>query len=386
MAPEQDYYDALGLARRGRALRAAAPRRRRALRAAAPRRPARRCSGARPVDGRSADDVAIKKAFRRLALKHHPDADGSPEGAREFARICEAYDVLSCARTKGAYDLYGEAALKASADGGGCGYTFDAAAGPGATFARFFGMSNPFEALNSLAAHFERLTTQAKPAPGKQLELDLPVPLEEIHAGCVKVVSHTRSVPGEGGAPAAQQRSLTVAVEPGLPDGTRYVFEGEGDAEPGGAPPGAVVVVLGSAPHPVFRRGVGADLVARVQLPLLQALAGGAVSITTLDGRVLRVPLEEVVTPGLSMRVAGEGMPIPGGGGARGDLVLEFELRFPATLSQQQKALLRAALLLPARVSAAQAKALRAFEAAFTHPATGWSAGVLKGAAGEEGE
>lgn len=84
-----------------------------------------------------------------------------------------------------------------------------------------------------------------------------------------------------------------------------------------GALPGTVVLLLRGAPHPVFSRCLASDLVAAVPLPLVRALTGGSVSINTLDGRVLAVPLQELVTPGLTMRVAGEGMPLPGGGGAK---------------------------------------------------------------------
>eukprot|EP00879_Flechtneria_rotunda_P027026 GHRR01028885.1.p1 GENE.GHRR01028885.1~~GHRR01028885.1.p1 ORF type:complete len:187 (+),score=70.72 GHRR01028885.1:939-1499(+) len=169
--------------------------------------------------------------------------------------------------------------------------------------------------------------------------------------------------------------NLTADIKPGLLDGTHFMFQGQGDAAAANQPAADIVLLLKSAPHPVFRRQL-ADLVACVQLPLLQALVGGAVSIQTLDGRVLSVPLEDIITPGLTIRVPGEGMPIPGGG--KGDLTLEFALVFPTHLTQQQKMLIKAALFLPAKPDQAQSKALRAFEAAFRDTAHGWSTGVVK--------
>ncbi|KAI8474951.1 MAG: radial spoke protein 16 [Monoraphidium minutum] len=366
---------------------------------------------------RNSDDVEIKKAYRRLALKHHPDVDASDEAAAAFALVGEAYDVLSNPRTKGTYDLYGVQQLKKGAEGEDP-YAFDAHAGPRAVFERFFGTSNPYEALEVLSSRFERLTTAKAPPPPPQKVADLVVTLEELYAGCSKVVVHNRvmQLPGGGGdeagggggaAAVAEPRRLAVQIEPGMPDGTTFVFQGEGDAAAPGLPPGPLSLVLRAAPHARFERR-GADLVMRVRLPLLNALAGGAVPIKALDGRVLSVPLDEVVTPGASIRVPGEGLPRLGGGGAKGDLVLEFDLLFPSNLSQQQKMLLRGALLLPPKPDAAQArgrtgarrqgrgwrlcsasgtkaapfeaaKALRTFEAAFRDSQHGWSTGVLPG-------
>ncbi len=89
------------------------------------------------------------------------------------------------------------------------------------------------------------------------------------------------------------------------------------------------------------------------------------------------MPLECIITPGASIRVPGEGMPLPNG--AKGDLIVSFELLFPAHLTEGQKLLLRAACHLPGKLDEVQAKAMRAFEAAFRDESHGWSAGFAKG-------
>lgn len=140
--------------------------------------------------------------------------------------------------------------------------------------------------------------------------------------------------------------------------------------------PGPVVFVLRSIPHKLFSRR-GADLVHRVTLPLYQALVGAAVEIQTLDNRVLSIPIADVVTPGYTQVVPGEGMPKPAGGG-KGNLILEVDLLFPTTLTETQKMLIKSAFFLPTHPTKEQAKALREYESAFRDPLKGWSTALPK--------
>lgn len=173
-----------------------------------------------------------------------------------------------------------------------------------------------------------------------------------------------------------------------------------------------MVFVLKSLPHKRFARR-GADLVHKVVLPLYQALVGASVEVQTLDNRyvawdgmletclsvkgastllpcggaakcavhdtadllyrrrTLTLPIADIVTPGYSQVVPGEGLPKPAGG--RGNLILEVDLLFPHTLSETQKMLIRSAFFLPPHPSKEQTKALRAYESAFKEPLTGWA-------------
>lgn len=328
---------------------------------------------------RSADDLAIRRAYRRLALQFHPEINKEEGAAVEFNRVCEAYDVLSDPKRKGSFDLYGEDGLKDGVSDGQGGvkggtYHFDPEVTPQHVFSRFFGCHNPYQALDAISAQFEAMTTQDTPKPGKNKVYPVELTLEEIFHGCLKKVTHKRKVLLDSGEYLEEPRILTIDVKPGLPSGTRFVFEGEGNKTPK-KEPGPVIFVLKPLPHPRFQRR-GPDLVHKITLPLYQALIGTAVEVPTLDSRKLSVPIADMVKPGYSTVVFGEGMPKPGGGpGARGNLIVEVELLFPTGLSEPQKTLLKAAFFLPSGqpVNEKQSKALRDFEAAFKDPKEGWA-------------
>jgi len=331
---------------------------------------------------RNADDLTIRRAYRRLALKYHPEISKEAADIGEFNRICEAYDVLSDPARKGTFDLFGEDGLKdgitdSSGNVRGGTYHFDEEVTPGGVFERFFGTANPYEALDAIGQQFEAMTATEPPKPGKNKVYTVELTLEEIFHGCLKRVTHKRKVLlAEGGEYTEEARTLTIDVKPGLPSGTRFVFDGEGNKTPSKSP-GPVIFVLKSLPHPRFVRR-GADLVHKVTLPLYQALCGTAVEVPTLDNRVLSVPMSDIVKPGHRTRVAGEGMPVPGGGG-RGDMVLEVDLLFPAGLTGAQKNLIKAGFFLPPVPSEKQARALNEFDKVFKHPNDGWASGIPRG-------
>lgn len=326
---------------------------------------------------RSADDVQIKRAFRRLALKFHPDLDDSEAAKQEFNRVCEAYDVLSNARTKGLYDLHGEEHLKTQCGEDGLQplYHFDAETTPSAVFARFFGTNNPYEAFKALSEKFESLTSPVKPAQSPDKTYNLELSLEEIYHGCLKQIQHDRKRFTEEGSYELESRTLTVDVKPGLPDGTSFIFAKEGDLVPGSTP-GSLVYRLVSKQHDIFTRR-GADLLHQATVPLYQALIGTMVPIKMLDGRLLNVPITDIVAPGNILKVPNEGMPKPSGG--KGDLLVQVKVLYPYALTDAQKMLLKAAFFLPQKPTVQQAKAVKAFELAFHDSLTGWSTGFANG-------
>lgn len=143
------------------------------------------------------------------------------------------------------------------------------------------------------------------------------------------------------------------------------------------SPAGPVVFTLKSKKHATFSRGDAGALVHEATLPLHQALCGTALSIRTLDGRKLKVPISGVFTPGKTFTVSGEGMPLPGGAG-RGDLIVKTKLLFPDTIDDSQKMLLKAAFFLPGKLSKEQAAAVHKFEVAFKDAVDGWATGYGK--------
>lgn len=141
---------------------------------------------------RSASDVDLRKAYRKLSLKYHPDKDESAQAAKVFAAVAEAYDVLSEAKCKGFYDLYGEEGLKRGVTDGKGGrrggfYAFEKA--PTGVFSAFFGTDNPYKALNELAEAFEALTATPKFKAGKAMRSELSAALEEVRPSEVPCVT-----------------------------------------------------------------------------------------------------------------------------------------------------------------------------------------------------
>mmetsp|Transcript_5049 Transcript_5049/g.10956 ORF Transcript_5049/g.10956 Transcript_5049/m.10956 type:complete len:346 (-) Transcript_5049:616-1653(-) len=328
---------------------------------------------------RNANDLEIRRAYRRLALKFHPEMNKDEAAKEEFNRICEAYDVLSDPKRKGCFDLYGEAGLKDGIPDGQGGmkggiYHFDPETTPFQVFGRYFGTANPYEALDAISAQFEAMTTQEPPKTGKNKVYTVELTLEEIYHGCLKKVTHKRKVLLESGEYMEEPRTLTIDVKPGLPSGTRFVFEGEGNKTPK-KEPGPVVFVLKPLPHKRFARR-GADLVHKVVLPLYQALCGTSIEVPTLDNRTLNVPIADMVRPGYSTTILGEGMPKPGGG--KGNLIVDVELLFPTGVTETQKMLLKSAFFLPPQLTDKQHKALVAYEKAFKHPLEGWATAYPK--------
>eukprot|EP00892_Ulva_mutabilis_P004775 jgi/Ulvmu1/266/UM001_0270.1 len=324
---------------------------------------------------RSAKDVDVKRSFRTLALKYHPAKDPSPGAVIEFSRVCEAYDVLSHPERKGFYDLHGEELLKnARTDPNGLVkggiYTFTPHSCAD-IFSAFFGTTNPFEALEDISSVFQIMTSQKKLNEGKMQVHPVKLTLEEVYHGCLKKVTFQRRKLLLDETVETEDRQLAIDVKPGLPDGTRFVFEGEGNIVPGKSP-GAVVFVLETLANDRFVRK-GQDLLHRTTVPLSQALAGSAVAIKLLNGSVAKVPVDNIITPGYKVTVPNKGLPIPGSDKC-GNLILEIGVLFPKALSEAQKMLLRAAFYLPDEQEGCDA--MKAFQQAFEDPVKGWQSCV----------
>lgn len=334
---------------------------------------------------RNADDITVKKAYRKLALKFHPDND--PSAGEKFSRVCEAYEVLADPKLKGFYDLFGEDALKFGIPdnkGGTKGgfFTFDPDTAPAEVFRTFFGTTNPYEALNDIQATFESLTTQAKPNKGKKKTFTIELSLEEVYYGVVKHVKHKRKLLVDDSNTGERKMKtewveLTIDVPAGSLNGTQFVFEGKGNETPDTLP-GPVVYVLGIAKHDRFRRS-GSDLVHHATIPIFHSLAGTTYELESLDGRKLAIPVTDIVTPGYTLSIESEGLPVPRAPGQKGKLHVVFDLLFPSALSETQRMLLRAAFYLPPKLNEQQSKAVRGFELAFKDELKGWAVGFEKG-------
>lgn len=138
------------------------------------------------------------------------------------------------------------------------------------------------------------------------------------------------------------EKLLEVVVKPGWKKGTAVTFECESDEVPGEVP-ADVQFVVAEKPHDRFVRE-GNDLVMSVRLPLAEALCGVRMEVPALDGRTLSLAVPEVITPGYEKRIKGEGMPISKAPGQKGDLLMRFEVVFPALVKESSKAQLKVLL------------------------------------------
>lgn len=317
---------------------------------------------------RDASQEDIKQAYRRGALRHHPDKDKSPGAEDRFKEIAEAFDVLSDPEKKSIYDRFGEEGLKGgpppSGDERGRGgrgfqtYTFQG--DPREIFQRMFGGSDPFGGLLGGSrtartiyategfpgmAGLEDMEFESKAFSGRQdppVERDLPLSLQELHDGCTKRLRVTRQVVYPDGTSSAEDKVLSVDVKPGWKAGTKITFPREGDQFPGKVPADIVLRVV-EKQHPLFTRQ-GNDLLCAVRIPLRTALCGGVIQAPTLDGRGYTLQLNDVVTPKTRRRIPGAGMPLSKAPGHKGDLVVTFDIDFPASLPPSSRQALQQAL------------------------------------------
>lgn len=323
---------------------------------------------------KGATEADLKKAYRKLAIKWHPDKHADPEAKKKaealFKDIAEAYDVLSDKEKRQIYDQFGEEGLKgggapgagpAAGPGGRANFVYREV-DPSELFSRFFGSDRmffggdddfpfggmsmggsgfPFRMHRSAGAGFTGAGGRGQSKP-KTYEVQLPLSLEELYTGCKKKLKVTRTR-FRGGQVVKEDNVLSIDVKPGWKEGTRITFAGEGDQDGPNAVPGDVVFVVKTKPHARFVRD-GNHLIHKVPIPLVKALCGFTVPIESLDGRQLKVKVDTIISPKSRKVVPSEGMPISKRPGEKGDLILEFDIHFPKYLGEEQKARLKEVL------------------------------------------
>jgi len=351
---------------------------------------------------KGASDDELKKAYRKLALKYHPDKNQSPGAEDKFKEIGEAYDVLSDPRKRQIYDQLGEEGLKGGAGmssgaggpsaggggggmpnfgqpGGGGNFSYSYHGDPRATFAQFFGTSDPFSSffgggggqgrhedmdvdINDLLGSFGGGVPGGRPMGGgghrsqhpghhhhnrrKQaraqdptIEKEIFVPLEEIKTGVEKKMKISRKVYGEDGSARTEDKVLKINVKPGWKSGTKITFSKEGDQVPGKIP-ADIAFIIRDAPHKIFTRD-GANLKYTYKIPLRESLCGTVLQIPTLEGTKVGINCTgEIVKPNMTKRLQGYGLPFPKEPSKRGDIIVSFEVMFPEKLSQSSKDIL----------------------------------------------
>lgn len=336
--------------------------------------------------GRHATPQQIKKAWRQLAMTHHPDRNpDNAEAARLFREVTEAYETLSEPSRRAIYDQFGHDGLEGTRMGTGAG--FSSVEDIFAPFSDLLGEVFGFQAEDSPQPSRQRRA-------GRDIQTTLTLSFEEAVFGCTKELRFSREIVcqachGEGTPPGVEplicpscegegkltvrqgffsmtsectrcdglgiliaeyceacggdgvvhdEHSVQISIPGGVQTGTRLKVPGRGEAGELGGPRGDVLVSLKVDDHMMFQRD-GRDLIYEATVPFTRAILGGEVNIPTLDGSSVTIILEPGSQPGQQIRVEGHGAPQVGGR-ARGDLLVALRVELPHEISADQRALL----------------------------------------------
>jgi molecular chaperone DnaJ len=334
---------------------------------------------------RGADDQSLKSAYRKLALKYHPDRNPNDREAEErFKEAAEAYSVLSDSQKRSMYDRYGHAGVQSAAAGAGGGFDPGQFAGFEDILGEFFGFGDLFGGGGS------RRRNRAQ--RGEDLPFELEIQFEDVMKGMTADIQVPRMeacgrCSGKGAEPEdgltqcpvcrgrgevhyqqsfltvrrtcsqcngrgqiirrpckeckgdgylRKERKLKVNIPAGVDNGTRLRLTGEGQPGANGGPPGDLYVLLKVKEHPIFDREDD-DLHCTIPVNIAQAALGTEVEVQTFDGPE-KVKIPEGTQKGAKIKLKGLGVPHVQGHG-RGDLYVNVDVRIPTKLSREQRKL-----------------------------------------------
>lgn len=290
---------------------------------------------------KNASKEEIKKAYRKLAMKYHPDHAKGDKGSEEkFKKISEAYAVLSDDEKRKQYDTFGSEGfqqrysqedifrgfdlgdiLREFGFGG-----FGGAGGgrPGSYRFSFGGGEGPF---GSSGSPFESFGGgRQAPVKGSDLVYELPLTLREVLTGASKTVSFDHK---------GRSERVTVKVPPGMVTGKKLRLSGKGEPSPYGGPPGDLYVQAKVLDDPKFAVD-GRDLTTQREIRISEALLGTTLKVPTPEGKELSLKVPPGTRPGTRMRLGGHGLPDMRGG-QRGDLFVRIQVQIPKKLNKEQK-------------------------------------------------
>lgn len=340
---------------------------------------------------RTAKADEIKKAYRKLAMKYHPDKNqGDKEAEKKFKEINEAYDVLKDEQKRAAYDRMGHAAFDGSMGGGG-GAGFH----PGGFDFQASGFGNIFDEMFSEFMGGGRARQAEAASRGADLRYNMEVTLEDAFKGLKKNVKIPTNVTcdvcsgsgaqqgtkpetcptchGQGKIHARQgfftiertcshchglgqiikdpckschgsgrlrkEKTLAVSIPAGIEDGARIRIAGEGEAGLRGGTPGDLYIFLHIKPHKFFHRD-GSNIYCQVPISMSTATLGGEIEVPTIDGHKALVKIPEGTQSGKQFRIKGKGMSMMRSS-SKGDMYIQTQVETPVNLSKRQKELLQ---------------------------------------------
>lgn len=339
---------------------------------------------------KSVSQEDLKKAYRKLAMKYHPDRNqGNKDAETKFKEISEAYEVLSDDQKRAAYDQYGHGAFDGGMGGGGGGshgggfrdFTdiFEEVFGQG------FGGSSGFRGGRGSAQHGQ---------PGSDLRYDVTITLEQAHQGVSQNISLRKSEkcgechgsgatkgtksstcdqchgsgmmrfqqgfftlersctkcggagqtikdpckPCGGSGRVQKQKTISITIPSGVEDGTRLRISGEGEAGLRGGHAGDLYIFISVKPHELFIRQAD-DVHCQVPIPMTIAVLGGEIEIPTIDGTRAKIAIPAGSQPGEKFRLKGKGMNVMRTT-RRGDMIVHAMVEIPVNLTAEQKKLM----------------------------------------------
>ena len=334
---------------------------------------------------RTASDAEIKRAFRKLAQKWHPDVNTDPAAQEQFKEINEAYQVLSDPDQRSRYDTFGRAGVNPGAGAAG--------------FEGFGGFSDIFDAFFGGGAGAAS-ARRGRPQPGADLRYDLRITFEEAVKGTEKEIEFTalqrcETCAGSGATPGTEpitcpqcngrgevrsvrqtmlgqmvnvsacprchgegkivespcatcrgdgrterKRTLRVTIPPGIDEGHQIRLSNEGEVGPRGGPPGSLYVAVHVQPHPTLTRE-GTELFYEARISIAQAALGTRITVPTVEGEE-EVEVKAGTQPDTEIRLRGKGVPHLRRAGQRGDLHVMVDVVVPTKLSKKARELLEA--------------------------------------------
>jgi molecular chaperone DnaJ len=334
---------------------------------------------------RDADDKTVKSAFRKLAMRYHPDRNpGDHTSEIKFKEVSAAYECLKDPQKRAAYDRFGHAAFENGGQPGGFSGDFTAS------------MSDIFDNIFGDFMGGRRGTSRSGRERGADLRYNMDIGLEEAYVGktaeievptkvVCKTCTGTGSKPGSspkvcatcdgagrvraaqgffsiertcptcqgrgevisdpcpecnGAGRATENRTLSVNIPAGIEDGTRIRLAGEGEAGLRGGPAGDLYIFLSIRPHEFFQRD-GADIFCRVPISMTTAALGGEFQVPTIDGGKTKVKVPDGTQTGKQFRLKGKGMPVLRSTRV-GEMYIQVVIETPRNLTRKQRDLLEA--------------------------------------------
>ncbi len=335
---------------------------------------------------RDADASTLKKAYRKMAMKYHPDRNpDNAEAEEKFKEINEAYEILKDDQKRAAYDQYGHAAFENGGMGGAGGFGGMGGGGFSDIFEDLFGDfmggggrrgGNGQARGSDLRYNMEISLEEA--FHGKETEINIPSSVEcdscdgsgaadgssPVNCGTCQGHGKVRAQQGfftiertcptchgqgrvidkpcgkcHGEGRVEKEKTLSINIPAGVDDGNRIRLTGEGEIGQRGGPPGDLYIFLTIADHRIFQRE-GQNLHCRVPIPMTTAALGGDIEVPTLDGARAKVSISAGSQSGRKFRLRGKGMPIMNTSG-HGDMYIHTIVETPVNLTKRQKELLK---------------------------------------------